>query len=504
MPRHLIAHPQADIRHELECKVDSRLLEGTLRLARPLAQAEIAEMATYVLKPVVDQSKYVNYIRHQGGTTSCAVQCTAAVLDILKRIERPYSPNFSAGFIDYVYNASIRYDGYGPNPNIKPLTLPQEGAHMAVIKEYGCCTEGSLPWPTYDPPTNRIPEKKHFGEAKHFRISGYGVTRPKSLDEVKYLLSKYHALVRLYNNHCMTLLGYDDTKAEFKLLDSYGDQVHNGGFVTTSYADMSQHLSQMCLVWAVNQPTSPIAGTRVGRIKAHFDQGRVNARVRVGVEGQELQVIWDRPVRSDHSDNSSNLALDFLLPPYEPQYWPPRAGRTWHVEVTDSSPVPPSQVDGTMNEVTLVQQLITTAGGYRPVFYRPNCRQFPLAGGGSTEDILIPSQQSHALHLTVDRLTVARGNAILLSGTLALHITCSNRLAPTVPQAGWGVSIRTVEYDPIEGPIGSGEIGTVTTDARGHFSLTYSPSQTQSYQAVATKADGTVVAVSEIVAVQVT
>ncbi|MCX6375883.1 MAG: hypothetical protein NTU88_07625, partial [Armatimonadetes bacterium] len=120
--------------------------------AQPLTPGETSALADVPLPSSLDYSKYVTFIRQQG-SGGCGTMATLSMLDILKEKERPYSPDFSYRFAEYVYN------------------LPGSGMdQMKVLRESGCCSESSLP-SSYDPPGPAVPSTANYNEARMYRIA---------------------------------------------------------------------------------------------------------------------------------------------------------------------------------------------------------------------------------------------------------------------------------------------------------------------------------------------
>lgn len=467
--------------------------------AQPLTPSETSALADVPLPSSLDYSKYVTLIRKQG-SGGCGTMATLSILDILKEKERPYSPDFSYRFAEYVYN------------------LPGSGMdQMKVLRESGCCSEASLS-SSYDPPGPIVPSTANYNEAKMYRIaSSVKPKKPSSADELKKLLVKYGPLFAAgdtpgsaVHGHCFAIIGYDDNAQEFTIVNSFGDRWGTNGMMKMPYSNIKNPPANQTsprvewFSYAVNAPTGVFSHPYTARIRINTTTMRNHLTVKVGVEGQTPMVVWDRPNKNNALviDDSMNLALDFPLPAYAGQHWPPSDKNQWYLEVTNDFPVPTTSPAGTIQEITLVKRVVQGNGQCIPMIYRSSGRDFPVPLGGTVK-VYIPTKRHSELTLSATPATVAKGTATKFSGTLLLAHEMTNNNTQHSPQAGRDIEIRMTKREPIEGTVVYSTIGTAKTDSNGQFSLTYAPDATSDYQAFAKKPDTTVDAASNVVTVSV-
>lgn len=390
---------------------------------------------------------------------------TLSMLDILKEKERPYSPDFSYRFAEYVYN------------------LPGSGMdQMKVLRESGCCSEASLS-SSYDPPGPAVPSTTNYNEARMYRIaSSVKPKKPSSVDELKKLLVKYGPLFGVgdtpdsaEHGHCFAIIGYDDGAQAFTIVNSFGDRWGTNGMMKMPYSNIKNPPTTQTsprLDWfsyAVNAPTGVFSHPYTARIRINTTTLRNHLTVKVGVEGQ---------------------------------HWPPSAKNQWYLEVKNDFPVATTQTAGTIQEITLVKRVVQGNGQCIPMLYRSSGRDFPVPLGGTVK-VYIPTKRHFELTLAATPATAAKGTATKFSGTLLMaHEMTSNNVLHS-PQAGRDIEIRMTKRDPIEGTVVYSTIGTAKTNVAGQFSLSYAPDQTSDYQAFAKKPDNTVDASSNVVTVSV-
>lgn len=465
--------------------------------AVPLSADELRPLDNVQIPPSCDYSKYVTFIRQQG-QGGCGTMATLAILDILKEKERPYSPDFSYRFAEYVYN------------------LPGSGMdQMKVLRESGCCSETSLPT-NYDPPGPAVPSTANYNEAKMYRIaSSSKPKKPSSVDELKKLLFLYGPLFACgdtpgsaTHGHCFAIIGYDDATQFFTIVNSFGDRWGTGGMMKMPYANIknpppTQTSPRLdAFSYAVNAPTRYSAHPYTARVRIQHNTLRRNLTVKLGVEGRTPMVVWDRPNRNGPiNDDSQNLVLDFPMPTYANQCWPPSEKNQWYLEVTDSFPVATTSTAGIVQEITLVKRLVQGNGTCLPIVIRPSARDFPIPLGGTVK-IYIPTKRHFTLTLGAN-LAVAKGETAKFTGRLDLHLEFSTNNQQSVPQANREIELRRTKRDPIEGTVVYETVGTARTDGSGRFSINYAPDETSDYQAFANKPNRTVDASSNLVTVRV-
>lgn len=479
---------------------DLKMIEQGRQLARRLQPEEVTELLRVQLPSAIDYSKYVTYIRNQDGRGGCGTMASLAILDILKEKDRPFTPDASYRFAEYVYNDK------GIN-------------QLEVLKQYGCCSEASLPT-NYDITPLPNPSTGHFNEAMLYRIKNYSdPIHQFSVEDLKRLLIAYGPLFAVGDTpgspphgHVFAIIGYDDNAmagtGAFKIVNSYGDRWGDNGFMSMPYTNITNPPSNQTyprvdwIRWVENSLTPPFAQPFTARVKVHHEERRNYLTIKIGVEGQQPFVVWDRPCQTVMADNSLNLTLDVPLPGYASQFWPPNEGHQWYVEIIDSSPATAVATVGTVEEITLVQRVTAPNGRCIPYLFRPSAREFPIQRGGTVQ-IYVPSKKRYVLTLGVDHSQITGGSQVVFRGELFLQVGLSNTWNPRIALANQSVKIFRMRYDPIEQDIPEEMIGVATTGPDGNFALQYSPMETSTYQAVVTKPDYTTMATSNFAEVKV-
>jgi hypothetical protein len=343
-----------------KCKPDMREINKLVSSARRLTAVEVRRLKLLALLPSVDWSRYLGFIRNQGGTPTCQMQAYVACLDILKECEKPNSPNLSAWFWAYGYWSCVTEE-YAPDPNIPPKL--DDEIDVAIV--YGCCSEASFSSRTNLPVS--IPTADQVAEAA---LSKLGEKQQPltglSLDQVKSYLNE-GPLMTLWNGHCMALVGYDDAKSQVKFVNSWGDR-DNGGFKYWNYSDIESRLSATegpILIQPMKNTATPVeAFPYTGRIKLRHKISRSYVTVSLGVPGEQEVLIWGLPESSMKTDNSEYLVFRFPLPAYAASYWPPSRLHKWFVRVTDTSPNPSSEVMGCVEEIVFHERKSLSPSGY--------------------------------------------------------------------------------------------------------------------------------------------
>lgn len=478
---------------------DPATIEMIKKMGRPLSPQEHTKLKSMRLKSVVDYSPLVTLVRDQGSTLACCSYTAAALVDILKERERPYTPDVSEGFIGYAYQESIQYW-----PDDTRFTIPADG-QLGVVKNLGVVPETSLSSRNYDPAhygpapsPAEIPSNNDIEIAPLLRINDHWVRTFKKEDglrPIKALLAN-GPLGVLYNAHCMALIGYDDTKKQFTFQNSYGEHGAERGFVSWTYDEMLNRLPDIWVTVVINAPTSPSAYTYTARIKLSTPQGRDNLTVKVGVEGQPAFTVW-APAPYGASDGGEALVMDVPLPDYAANHWPPNATNLWYLETSY-----PGQTGGIIQDVVLVKRGFKQGGTPLSFLYRSSASNFQISPD-SPEKVYIPARVNQQLILSRNPSTMSAGQRVTFTGALLTHIAASSTKKVVIPIANQEILIYAVSSDPIEGTILERVIGRAKTDASGKYQILYAPSSSGRYRALASKSDGSIIATSNLVEVTV-
>lgn len=343
----------------------------TLILLGPAILRAESEQRAPELPKVVDYSPYVTLIRNQAHAGGCGTMSSLAILDILKEKECPYAPDASFRFAEWVYN----------NRHVNQLE---------VLKQYGCCPEGSLLW-NADPENQTVPSERHFKEAPICKIAGYSDPINKvTVDDLRRYLYQYGPIFASGDapggkphSHVFTIIGYSDEGQEFTIVNSWGDRWGTNGMMKMPYSSIIQPPPDQDTPrvdwyrWVQNKPSSEIEHY-VGRVRIRHQSARNHLTIRVGAKGHEPAVVWDRPNRTRIPDNSRNLLYDFPLPSYAAKCWPPSRDHPWYVEIVDDGEEKESfDPMGTVQEVLLVERKL----GQEPVVFRLTDKEVPFKKG---------------------------------------------------------------------------------------------------------------------------
>jgi len=474
---------------------------------RPLNAAEIADLNQIALPPSHEYSKHVTFVRAQGGG-GCGAMASIAVLDILRERDYPFAPDVSYRFCQYFY------DGSRSAP--KAFWLEQGD----VLQVIGCCPEGRFN-SDYDSDPPPPPTMERYLEAASYRIARYSDhIAPFTVDQLKRLLVRYGPVVALgdvpaapgfgpspVDGHVFAIIGYNDATSTFTILNSYGDRWANNGMMAMPYASVAKKPPTQStprvnqIVYFVAAP-GPIGSPFAARLNIHHNDARHHLVVKIGVEGQTPDLVWNHPNKTDGWDNSQNLVIDVPLPAYATQHWPPSEKNRWYVEVSDDSGPPAATQVAQINDIVLVQRLKNGQGVWQPRLYRAALGRAALSRGG-TAKIEIPSETHPKLHLTVDHPRVGAGQEVTFSGWFGLNVKKPDGTIGLVPLPNRLIELHATRNDPIEQTVVLQTVGSAMTNAGGTFAIKVRIQQTGSYQALAPKADGTVDASSEVRVVQV-
>lgn len=479
-------------------KADPASVAQIKAMARPLSAQELAILSAKTLPGSIDYSPYVTLVRDQVGS-SCCIFSGAALMDILKERERAYTPDVSAGMIGYAYQVSIGWFPADPR-----ITIPADG-QAGVLKHLGACSESALSSrnadpanPAPPPAAAEIPSDDCINDAPLLRIQDHRVVTLKKSDglsPLKALLSGGPVGV-LHDDHCMALIGYDDATAQFTFQNSWGEHGASRGFVTWTYADTENRLENMSITVLENAPTTPAAYPYVARLRLRTPHGRDNLTISLGVEGQPVSTVWAPPANG-FSDMGDALTIDVPLPGYAASHWPPSQGNQWYVEVRYQG-----QPDGVVEDAVLVKRAFQADRTPLPMLYRSSSTNFKVSPN-RPERVFIPARQRINLTLARDALTVPAGQAVTFGGSYFEELAASSTRVLAKPVANQAVRIHQVSSDPIEGAVLGSVVATATTDASGRYRVSYVPSATANYQAIASDGAGTVRATSAVVKVDV-
>jgi C1A family cysteine protease len=210
----------------------------------------------------MDFSKQFPPPGQQGNQNSCAAWAVAYVMSYLDNSDKSvYPEDFTSADYDKIYSPSFLYNLVNQGYN---FGVPFEKIFY-VAKSFGCVKLKDLPYNEKDfchEPGKELIKKAYNNRIKEWYIGstigtdnfkmtigeGYpiiiGVAIDKNFVETgtnynstdPYIWKAYKEEICLnIGYHAMVITGYDDTKNAFKVLNSYGKEWGNNGYVWISY-----------------------------------------------------------------------------------------------------------------------------------------------------------------------------------------------------------------------------------------------------------------------------
>jgi hypothetical protein len=199
------------------------------------------------LPRTVDLSEHMPTPGHQGPIGSCGAWASAYAL-------RSYQENVERGWgadsDSEVFSPSFLYNLFSDGED--------RGAHFpglfALLEERGCATLATMPYTT---DLTVSPDEEALEEAQKYRILSYERLDPQNLEALKSVLADGEPVVfgamlyqdfisydggvytqrspQEYGRHGMTLVGYDDDRRAFRLINSWGTSWGDDGYAWMSY-----------------------------------------------------------------------------------------------------------------------------------------------------------------------------------------------------------------------------------------------------------------------------
>ena len=459
----------------LDAKTSARPLESMLRSALP---------------PRVDYSNYITLTRTQGSFGGCFLYAALYVIDIIKEMEHPYTPDLSYRYAQYYYDdkkvdQKIVHTQYGSCPEAILHT-----DYDALVWVTGHYDDSQCPQPT--PPVDAW--------AKRYRIADTSPYITPTVNSLKALLIEHGPLWGMGTisnlEHCFAIIGYDDSQHAFRFINSWGDQWNGDGQGTIPYAQLGQMVS--AVTYFTNMPSRRLgtSDAYTARIRISHQKSRNELTVSVGVGGQKPYVVWDRPNEGPLVDTSRNLSIDVPLPRYANKYWPPSQSNLWYVQVTDGSQ---NGKGAKVEEVTFVKLLQSPEGKNLPELHRPHMKMFSIPDAASRKIYVGAQPPKIELAITPEQTTISRGGAVIISGKLSVTSYDTDAPLDVAPLKRKLIKINSVStIDSVEQSQWA-PAGTTVTDGNGKFSFTAKPtanSGTITYIAVYTNPQGQIIATS--------
>jgi LGFP repeat-containing protein len=338
---------------------------------------------------VLDYSVDATFVRNQGRSTDAGYGCPTYtllhVVDILKDWEHPYTPALSWHYAEWM---AVRYIAtHAAAPDL------QFSANEGFASEALCHTDyemeyqwgppdaGGYPTAVWSEPSLAAKEEALLYRAR-IRSNDSFVMVPAGVmgvELVKGMLRTYGPIWSCGGGHAKAIVGYDDEKREFKILDSYPHEETGGHNLTTTSYDrvgLDAWSYDIAAVSEVYNWATPLRATGKHAYSARIcveGNWRGTYTVSLGVEGMTPLVVWTTRGRDTKAppvplEPSRFLRLDVPLPDYAASCWPPSAKHRWFLRVEDHDR---DGSTGTISEFTLARRLL-----------HPDCRSI---GKYSTE-----------------------------------------------------------------------------------------------------------------------
>lgn len=181
-------------------------------------------------------------VRNQYTTSMCVAFATSGILQIFNRIEVGDGETFSPG---YIYTQCRKHKGEGMFPKTT----------LDMLIETGCCKESVFPY-IYDVPdiietaekelTDKIKE-----EAKNYKIKGYVIfnltAKERNAQNIKKALYEEQVPMLMITDyfgesHAVVIVGWDDSKGRFIILNSWGKTYGKNGIGSVPYEYTTAYL----------------------------------------------------------------------------------------------------------------------------------------------------------------------------------------------------------------------------------------------------------------------
>ena len=515
--------------------LDLAVIQAWNKKAKPIDPAILKAIA----KPpaALDYSADVTFMRCQAPWGGCVGHSFCHAVDLIKEWEHPYTPDTSFPCLWWHNGKALE--------KVKPGDTPPDLSTLAFTN--GMCSEARYhtAYDRYTPVKTKDgkdilywkpePDADALAEAKVYRATygtpiavqpadGSGVS--PTVADVKKLLLRYGPVVAWGGGHCNTIVGYDDAKERFKILESYGDWCFTGGYDYLGYKDF--HTVKSGIQYFENVPT-PRAGTPYAysaRIRVqHTWRGTLTMSVGVGKE--KPLVVWETHGRAKGGQRelSGDLTLDVPLPDYAAKHWPPSGTHQWYLKVEDHDR---DGWTGTVTEFTLARlhahPKCHSVGAFHTETFGGKCSVTvpdPTTGdkvtltadtvppapnpnpGVATVQVpadpkrglgVVAAAESHDITLDPAGCSAALDHTVTLSGSLTEF---SLTKKTTVPAADHQVKLYALFENPnVNKPDEWKALATVKTDAKGAFKGSFKladPAVTKAVAAAYVGANGEVV-----------
>lgn len=319
----------------------------------------------------LDYSADANFVRNQGSSPGgtnygCMTYALLHCLDILKDWEHPYTPAVSWHYAEWWAVSYIQSHGAGPDVQVQAdAGFASEGlCHTDYDTEFhwGPPDAWGYPVAEWTEPSQAAKEEALIYRVHMPHPNSAFVTVPTGnagIDLIKSMLRTYGPIWSIGWGHAKAIVGYDDTKREFKILDSYPHPETGGHNLTvSSYDNVGFEIAAVSEIY--NLPTPQRAtGKHAFSARIGIDgKWRGTYTVSIGVEGKTPLVVYTTCGRDLQTpgvalDPSPFLKIDVPLPDYAQSCWPPSAKNRWFLRVEDHDR---DGATGSITEVTLARR----------------------------------------------------------------------------------------------------------------------------------------------------
>ena len=294
-------------------------------------------------------------INDQDDHGGCVGYSYAHVLEILKEMEAPYTPDPSYAFLNYVFVSASMGSSYGitdprvaHNPGESGFSitsnygLPPETRYQTDFSGYG---------DTYLEMLNRPPSQTAFDEAQAYRLLSIESTANPTVQTAEEWLATKGPLVcnGIFPGHTVALIGYNRTAGEFTIVDSANwlspPYPSHAGIKLVPYPYFASRQPNMSLEALTNRET-PLVHPYTARIKINHHYRRSLLTVLLGLPGHTPVTVWDQNNQINWTDTGQDLTIDVPLPEYAADHWPPSDQNQWYVQVTNHDSITSGELPG--------------------------------------------------------------------------------------------------------------------------------------------------------------
>jgi hypothetical protein len=340
-----------------------------------------------------DYSPYITFTGNQDGAGGCIGRSIIHVMNVLKEMEHPYTPDLSFWYL----HARQEQLAKGGPPDTK-----------YVLEHNGICSEASMPSDYDNAPLKagggrdfsamQQPSAATNSEASLYKVIESDPITPNS-DNIKTLLRTVGPIIaggpliliqgaNPAQGHCVTIVGYDDATQTVKCLNSWGDTwgTNGNGYFTVPYSKLAENFDYVRFYQNIPSDRTGTAHAYTARI--HVQTGgtsRNKLTIKVGVTGKDPVTVWDTPNEKLWIDYSKTLNIDVPLPAYAKDFWPPSSEKRWYVQITNNSTSDTAE----LKEITFARLYKKSDGSFATETFKSSEAGRTIAPG-KTEIIYVP------------------------------------------------------------------------------------------------------------------